>query len=240
MLMTRSGLNALTCSVIGRLGDQSDALELLLLDEIEKGLDAEGIDGVGAEGDVVMLCRDVGGRGLGRDRRDAQFLGHLVDGDGDRGMEEARDADDFLLGGEAAIAGDAGLGAALIVLHGEGDLLAAEHAAMAVDVFDGEVGAAPDELPGGRIAGRRERDLEPDHHLVRGTGAVAGDAAHDRRQRRGAHHQTYRSHYLLPPLNRLEDRPRQHRHVTERLGPSLDTIISSYRSASLNSRNGRR
>ena len=109
-------------------------------------------------------------------------------------MEEAGDRDRLVLSHQAAIGGHAALGAALAVLHGELGLAAVEDTAhRAVDVLDRKFGAAPDQLAGGRVAGRREWDLQPDHHRI---GGVHGSSGKQQRER--AHDQSEHRHRSLP------------------------------------------
>src|SRR5262249_24503992 len=96
-------------------------------------------------------------------------VGDFVDGDVDGAVEEASDADHLLLADKTAISGDARFGASLRILHCERDRAAAENTLhLVVDVLDGELATAADQLSGGRTARRRQWDLEADHHrLVR-------------------------------------------------------------------------
>ena len=129
---------------------------LFLLDPAEPGGGARWIDRVRAEGDVVVLGRDVAGAGLGAHGRHAHLLGHLVDGDVDAGMDEAEDGDGLLARHQAAIGGDALLVLAGAVLDRQLDL-AAEHAALLVDVLGADLRPALGELAQRRLARRRQR-----------------------------------------------------------------------------------
>ena len=173
LLVLLFGLLGEADAVVGGLGDDDDALPLVLLDPAEPGGRARRIDGVGAEGNVVLLGRHVAGAGLGAHGRHAHLLGDLVDGDVDAGMDEAEHGNRLLARHQPAIGGDALLVLAGAVVDRKRDL-ASEHAALLVDVVDADLGAALGQLAQRRLARRRQRrdHAEHDRLLLR----------HDRRE----------------------------------------------------------
>ena len=152
-------------AVVGGLGDDGHPLPLVLLDPAEPGGRARRIDRMGAEGDVVFLGGDVAGACLGAHGRHAHLLGHLVDGDVDTGMDEAEHGNGLLARHQPAVGGDALLVLAGAVMDRQRDL-ASEHAALLVDVLDADLGAALGKLAQRRLARRRQRRDQAEHHRL--------------------------------------------------------------------------
>jgi hypothetical protein len=180
-------------AVIGRLGKDRHALEVVLLDPAHPGRHARRIDCMGAERDRVALVGDAAGAGLGAHRRHAHLLGDLVHRDVHPGMHEAEHGDRLLVGDQTPIGRHALLVLARAVMDREHGL-APEHPALdLVEILDADLAAAPHELSERGLTRRRQRHDRTEHDRILGL-------------RNGRHHRRPRQHRR----ERGEQRPTKH------------------------------